>query len=122
MAEGNQENIWQNSTEPQSEEEMSSVMPVDAEVVKQEYFENVKQEYLEDVKQEYQENVMQENQENVNKENVRVKQESVVVQGVRVDVQNKVGYSRMIKNTSQLMTRDERERVERRRRRSGELD
>ena len=40
-------------------------------------------------------------------ENVRVKQEPVVVQGVRVDVQNKVGHSREIKNTYQVMTRDE---------------
>ena len=34
---------------------------------------------------------------------VRVKQEPVVVQGVRVVVQNKVGHSREIKNTYQVM-------------------
>ena len=54
-------------------------------------------------------------------ENVRVKQEPVVVQGVRVDVQNKVGHSREIKNTYQAMTRDEK-RGWRIRKRSGDFD
>ena len=54
-------------------------------------------------------------------ENVRVKQEPVVVKGARVSVQNKVGHSREIKNTYQVMTRDER-RGWRIRKRSGEFD
>ena len=54
-------------------------------------------------------------------ENVRVKQEPVVVKGAGVSVQNKVGHSREIKNTYQVMTRDER-RGWRIRKRSGEFD
>ena len=45
----------------------------------------------------------------------------MVVKGARVSVQNKVGHSREIKNTYQVMTRDER-RGWRIRKRSGEFD
>ena len=54
-------------------------------------------------------------------ETVRVKREPVVIKGARVDVQNKVGHSRMIKNTYHVMAIGER-REWRIRRRSGELD
>ena len=53
----------------------------------------------------------------------QIKEETVFVDvgGVmRVDMQNKIGFSRMIKNSGQAMTRDEM-REDRRRRRSGEV-
>ena len=52
----------------------------------------------------------------------QIKEETVLVDvgGVmRLDVQNKIGFSRMIKNSGQAMTRDEK-REDRRRRRSGD--
>ena len=51
----------------------------------------------------------------------QIKEEAVVVLVVpKLDVQNKIGLSRMIKNSGQAMTRDEK-REDRRRRRSGEV-
>ena len=53
----------------------------------------------------------------------QIKEETVFVDvgGVmRVDMQNKIGFSRMIKNSGQAMTRDEK-REDRRKRRSGEV-
>jgi len=54
----------------------------------------------------------------------QIKEEAVFVQVPRVDVdvQNKVGFSRMIKNSGQAMTRDEKREDRRRRRRSEVLE
>ena len=50
----------------------------------------------------------------------QIKKEAVFVLVPKLDVQNKVGFSRVIKNSGQAMTRDEM-REDRRRRRSGEV-
>ena len=52
--------------------------------------------------------------------NRQIKEEAVFVLVQRVDVQNKIGFSGMIKNSGQAMTRDEK-KEDRRRRRSGEV-